>query len=523
MSGCCQSWKENILHRAIDMSNLFNEENQERLNELRKRSEPMFHEWARACHPFWSQDKVDKEAEWYANAYSECRQEQKKASESNEIYEEYAQDVLALFVPVVYYPFFNTFYYWCSTSLRERILTIDDLDISGSDILDSDALFAYLKKLEPEVRIAGYKNIGLHSVLQKRIEKTIVENDLSQFEDILFKHPSETDMFCCFFGRMANRVPDSSVVMELIKDQKKAYSLDAFKAIREFKRSIRHLPEEEKNVTVANFMYKSAGEVVLKYYEVREEMTPGENAIFEGLLNNPIFPIFTRVCQEKENEWLKNQGEEQESGTKTENTDSGPQPNHQPSDASASEERTDLVAGKNKGYQFKWPSWDEFNEKTIKGIPAHFDYITKHVAIVEQDFKTPEGYEHFKDFMNLVAEYGSIDNDADMKTLLQFVTGKAFDGAKMKIKWKADNSCGRILYFVVQWISNDNDKLAMVDRMTDFYYSPSVKDEDKDKGLSSPSVFLQGAKGIKDSVLKNLHFYYNIIPETREDAKKKRK
>ena len=181
------------------------------------------------------------------------------------------------------------------------------------------------------------------------------------------------------------------------------------------------------------------------------------------------------------------------------------------------------LPGKEESNQFKWPSWEEFNEKTIKGIPAHFDYITKHVAVVEQDFKTPEGYEHFKDFMNLVAEYGSINNDADMKTLLQFVTGKAFDGAKKKIRWKADNFCGRILYFVVQWISNDNDKLAMVDRMTDFYYPESVKDEDKDKGLSNPSVFLQGAKGIKDSVLKNLHFYYNIIPETREDAKKKRK
>lgn len=505
------------------MGNLFNEENQERLNELRKRSEPMFHEWARACHPFWSQDKVDKEAEWFASAYLECCQSQKKAAESNEEYEEYAEDVLTLFTPVVYLPFLNAFYYWCRTSLRQRILTKEDLDISGSDILDSDALFAYLMVLEPEVRIAGYKNIGLHSVLQKRIEKAIVEKDLSMFEEILFTHSSETEMFCRFFGRMANRVPDPSIVMELLKDQKKAYSLDAFKNAREFRRSIRHLPDDEKNLAVANYAYKATGEVVWKYLGIRAEMTPGEMAVFEGLLDNPIFPLFSKGFHEIEKEWLKNQGEEQKSGTKTENTDSGPQPNHQPSDASASEERTDLVAGKNKGYQFKWPSWDEFNEKTIKGIPAHFDYITKHVAIVEQDFKTPEGYEHFKDFMNLVAEYGSIDNDADMKTLLQFVTGKAFDGAKMKIRWKADNSCGRILYFVVQWISNDKDKLAMVDRMTDFYYSESVKDEDKDKVLSSPSVFLQGAKGIKDSVLNNLHFYYNIIPETREDAKKKRK
>ena len=130
MSGCWQSWKGNKHHRSTDMSKLFIEENPERLNELKKRSEPMFHEWARALHPFWSKAKIEKEAEVFANAYSECRQAQKEASASNEVYKEYAEDVMVLFIPVVCWPFINTFFYWCRTSLRERILTKDDLDVS---------------------------------------------------------------------------------------------------------------------------------------------------------------------------------------------------------------------------------------------------------------------------------------------------------------------------------------------------------------------------------------------------------
>lgn len=292
------------------MSNLFCEENQERLNELKKHSEPMFHEWARGCHPFWSKAKVEKEAEWFANAYQECIQSLKEASESNDVYKENADDVLVLFTPVVYLPFINTFYFWCGTFLRDRVLTISDLNVSASDTLDSDELFAFLKTLNSDFRVAGYKNIGLHSVLQKRIEKAISDDNLSLFEDILYTHTSETDIMCRYFGRMSKRVMSPDDLMDLVKDQKKAFSLDYFKKTREFLRSIRHLPEGQKRAQIAAFAYASMEDVIWKYMEVKEMMTPGEVAIFEKILYNPIFPIFNEECRQWENDWMeKNHGE----------------------------------------------------------------------------------------------------------------------------------------------------------------------------------------------------------------------
>ncbi|MBR5174783.1 MAG: hypothetical protein IKW89_02505 [Bacteroidales bacterium] len=170
-------------------------------------------------------------------------------------------------------------------------------------------------------------------------------------------------------------------------------------------------------------------------------------------------------------------------------------------------------------YHFEWPSWDDFNNRTTVGIPPRFEFITKHVKAVEEDLKNPEGYEHFKGFMNLVAEYGSIDNDTDMKTLLQFVTGKAFEGSTMRIRWKADNYLGRTLFLVVQWISDDNDKLGMTARMTEFYFESGKEDE----GLTNPSQFLQRAKQIDKGILKKLHDQYSFFPSTKAEAKTKRK
>ena len=174
-----------------------------------------------------------------------------------------------------------------------------------------------------------------------------------------------------------------------------------------------------------------------------------------------------------------------------------------------------------KPYQFKWPSWEDFKERTSVGIPLSFEFITKLVDRVEDDFKTPEGYEHFKDFMNLVAEYGSIKDDTVMKALLQFVTKKAFEGAAKKIKWNADNYLGRVLYFVVQWISDDDEKLGKTARMTEFCYSnPDMPD----KGLDMDRIYttLQRAKGISTEILNKLHDCYDFIPNTKAAASKRK-
>ena len=232
-------------------------------------------------------------------------------------------------------------------------------------------------------------------------------------------------MFCRFFGRMANRVPDSSIVMELIKDQKKAYSLDAFKAIREFKRSIRHLPEEEKNVTVANFMYKSAGEVVLKYYEVREEMTPGENAIFEGLLNNPIFPIFTRVCQEKEDEWIKNQSEGKKQALK-------PVEGHPVAPDSTDEPIIDN------------PSEEELNSNSPLVLPSDFfsndSYIDASILTIGNlpDWVKNAPASQFAQMINYLAgeDHGYIDPSLGNRRLLASIfSGRRLKTNRSQVKW----------------------------------------------------------------------------------------
>lgn len=174
-----------------------------------------------------------------------------------------------------------------------------------------------------------------------------------------------------------------------------------------------------------------------------------------------------------------------------------------------------------KPYQFEWPSWEDFKERTSVGIPPSFEFLTELVDRVEDDFKTPEGYEHFKDFMNLVAKYGSIKSDTVMKALLQFVTKKAFEGAAKKIKWNADNYLGRVLYFVVQWISVDDEKLGKTARMTEFCYSnPDMPD----KGLDMDRIYttLQRAKGISTEILNKLHDCYDFIPNTKAAASKRK-
>lgn len=172
-----------------------------------------------------------------------------------------------------------------------------------------------------------------------------------------------------------------------------------------------------------------------------------------------------------------------------------------------------------KPYRFEWPSWEEFKEKTSIGIPKGFEFLTKLVDGI--DINTKDGYEKFKKFLDVVADYGSIDDDANMMALIQFITGKCFDGASSKIRWEADNKMGRVLFFVVQWISDDDGKLGKTARMTDFKFSnPGNPDTGID--MDKISSTLQRAKGIDDNILDRLHACYAFIPGTKDDAQKRK-
>ena len=470
----------------------------------------MFHEWARALHPFWSKAKIEKEAEVFANAYSECRQAQKEASASNEVYKEYAEDVMVLFIPVVCWPFINTFFYWCRTSLRERILTKDDLDVSGSDMLDSDALFDYLKQLEPEVRKAGYKNIGLHSVLQKRIEKTIVEDDLSQFEDILLTHSSETDMLCRFFGRMSNRVPNPGFMMDMVTNPKKAYSSHYLNAVREFGRSVRHLPKEEKKTAYAKYAYESVGELVLKYFGVRDEMTPGEIEIFEGMLNNPIFPIFTEGCHEMEKEWLKeNQGDGQVLEVPAKTADSESQPNPRPQETQMPTE--EMGKAREKDWipsDYQWPDRSFFvkDERFVKA-PKSITLIDEIADFAASD----EKYEKFQRFMEKVAVIGKIAKIPDLEALIQYFTGRKMDNAAEKITWSGANHGARYLVYIVQKVAKGKNKYDVLKfkslvSFTDISGDDEVAIQKNPKNIAG---IVQGFKNMDPDIL---------LPLTGEDS-----
>jgi len=181
-----------------------------------------------------------------------------------------------------------------------------------------------------------------------------------------------------------------------------------------------------------------------------------------------------------------------------------------------------------KKSRFEWPSWEEFKEKTSIGIPRDFEFLTKLVDGIKNDINPEEdsevdskGYERFKRFMNTLADYGSIGDDANMKSLIQFITGKCFAEASSKIRWNADNNLGRVLYFVVQWISDDDEKLGKTARMTDFIYSdPDMPDKGLD--MDKISSTLQRAKGIRPDILGRLHDCYAFIPGTKDDAGKRK-
>lgn len=484
------------------MSNLFGEENQERLNELRKRSKPMFHEWLDSI-PSWIKRKgvpdVDKLEEEYIQF---TKWVEEKTSSGEEYAESYLQ-VFVYFYPVFTLPFLNTIQYWAKTHLRRRIITKNDIDVSAPDIVDSDSLFVLLKKLEPVVRVTGYKNIGLHSVLQKRIESAIIDDNLSLFEEILYDKSSETELLCHYFGKLSNCLSNEDELKAIVDDKQRLQSTNLFEEVRVYLRSIRHLPEETKNKHIAVFIYGQMRDLVMRYYGVREEMTPGEKEIFEGLINNPVFPVFAEYCHELEIEWLeKNQGEEQESEVLAKTVDSETQ-------AQISAKEMDLDKEK------PWTSSDyQWPDRSFFVKDEHFVKASNSITLIGEiaDFaESDEKYERFKKFMEKVAVIGKIANVPDMEALIQFFTGRKMENAAEIITWSGANHGARYLVYIVQKVAKGKNKYDVLKFkslvcFTDISGDDEVAIQDNPKNIAG---IVQGFKNMDPDVL---------LPLTGEDS-----
>lgn len=161
----------------------------------------------------------------------------------------------------------------------------------------------------------------------------------------------------------------------------------------------------------------------------------------------------------------------------------------------------------------KWPTLKDFLQK--EHLQAYC--IRKLQPDVEKDFKSEEGYEHFKRFMNQVAEYGGITNDVDMEALLQFVTGRRFDDAGKHLRWDGTLTNARILFYVVQKISADSTRTKFQYLKDDSFTIFSGIDSSEKKKLQGDKTeakvteTIQGGKGFHDKAADLAKYYPSLF------------
>ena len=206
--------------------------------------------------------------------------------------------------------------------------------------------------------------------------------------------------------------------------------------------------------------------------------------VFEGIFRSPYFPTFFEEC-------------EKEAGT----------PEIQ--------------------YKYKkWPHREFFLRNDVWGQEVT-NYITDLHPDILKSFETEEGYRNFKSFMQQLAIYGEINNDANMEALIQLITGYHFEGASRRVKWSGEPERVRILFFVIKYISTVNKGRFQIlqkgNSTVDFVGINTDSGEyenlvDKYNSNCDPSRYLAKARGISDDVLNSLHSYYDFFPENREQA-----
>ena len=163
----------------------------------------------------------------------------------------------------------------------------------------------------------------------------------------------------------------------------------------------------------------------------------------------------------------------------------------------------------------KWPTLKDFLQK--EHLQAYC--IRKLQPDVEKDFESEEGYEHFKRFMNQVAEYGGITNDVDMEALLQFVTGRRFDDAGKHLRWDGTLTNARILFYVVQKISADSTRTKFQYLKDDSFTIFSGIDSSEKKKLQGDKTeakvteTIQGGKGFHDKAAELATYYPSLFKD----------
>ena len=175
-------------------------------------------------------------------------------------------------------------------------------------------------------------------------------------------------------------------------------------------------------------------------------------------------------------------------------------------------------------YKFKkWPKREFFLRKDERGKGVGH-YIQNLHPEVDASFDSEEGYRNFKLFMEQVASYGGIKNDAYMEALLQLITGYHFDGAAAYVKWDAKDHNGRILFYIIKYISTDRARYSILQKNSNVVFTNMDAEEyaklfDRYDRRCDPSPVIQGAKDISDSVISSLHASYpEVFPADRKKA-----
>lgn len=166
-------------------------------------------------------------------------------------------------------------------------------------------------------------------------------------------------------------------------------------------------------------------------------------------------------------------------------------------------------------YKYRnWPEREFFLQDAEKGKGVANYFILR--SEVLNDFKTEEGYQHFRDFMDYLAKCGGISCDAYMESLLQLFTGFRFEEASRVVKWNGKNV--RVLFYVLKYISNEKGRYQRLNREHGVYF-PDIDGTDEGFFLgksADPGNRLQDGKGIPSNIIESLHNYYDFFPALKK-------
>lgn len=386
--------------------------------------------------------------------------------------------------------------------------SIIDLFYRPEFCLDTTSIYNRLR-LKGQTVLTSLLTTIRNPEVRRLLDSAISEERQQQFETIIKEHGSECETFIKLIEMDAFH--NSIVDIDSAPDDEKAFILkdylsDLFPS-KERMSASRHLTDEEinqiekykKEFAASCFVLDEAGSeawfkrihengvflmATMIYSWAWSPYTEEERNVLKGFINDPICPDFKQECLDAMPQLF---------GVTITDIDD------------------DILAPPR--YYYSWPTLKDFLQK--EHLQAYC--IRKLQPDVEKDFKSEEGYEHFKRFMNQVAEYGGITNDVNMEALLQFVTGRRFDDAGKHLRWDGTLMNARILFYVVQKISADSTRTKFQYLKDDSFTIFSGIDGSEKKKLQGDKTeakvteTIQGGKGFHDKAAELAKYYPSLF------------